>query len=98
MDQSQPDDSRMPSIAARQRTTRKRIEKWARRCLPSTATISYNPVFRMVGNICARIIEVPFSEGRLLPPNHLRVRVGTGNRILNNLVYNYSIGNQFWLA
>ena len=38
-----------------------------------------------------------FSEFKTLPPNHLRVRVGVGNRIFNNQVHCLTSGYNFWL-
>jgi len=57
-----------------------------RKFVPSVARISYNPVVKMAGNAIAGLLSLPFTELRGLPPNHLRIRIGVGNRILANHV------------
>jgi hypothetical protein len=53
-----------------------------RKFVPSVARISYNPVVKMAGNAIAGLLSLPFTELRGLPPNHLRIRIGIGNRFL----------------
>ena len=74
-----------------------KIIKLIRRLCPSNALLSYNPVFKVVGNAVSNILGAPFPEFRSLPPNHLRVRVGVGAQILNNQVHHLEIGSEFWL-
>jgi SAM-dependent methyltransferase len=68
-----------------------------RRLVPSTVSLTYNPVFKLLGNSITRVLELPFAEARNLPPNHLRVRVGTENRLVANFSYHRAVGNQMWL-
>jgi hypothetical protein len=57
-----------------------------RRFVPSVAKLSYNPFVKAAGNAIAMMLALPFPELRDLPPNHPRIRVGAGNRILNGHV------------
>jgi len=72
------------------------LVKLARRIVPSTATLSYNPLFRIVGNSLASLPNLVYPEFRDLPPNHLRVRVGVGNQLFNNQVYHKTIATNLW--
>jgi SAM-dependent methyltransferase len=69
-----------------------------RKFVPSVARLSYHPVVREAGDAIARIFAIPFPELRNLPPNHLRIRVGAGNRILNNHVDFIHASSRCWLA
>jgi SAM-dependent methyltransferase len=68
-----------------------------RKLYPSNSLLSYNPVFKLAGNVVANILGAPFPEFRSLPPNHLRVRVGAGTEVVNNHAHHLQIGSQFWL-
>jgi SAM-dependent methyltransferase len=74
-----------------------KVIELARRIYPSNSLLSYNPVFKIAGNTVANILGAPFPEFRSLPPNHLRVRVGAGTRIVNNHAHHFQIGSQFWI-
>jgi SAM-dependent methyltransferase len=52
----------------------------------------------MAGDVIARIVAWPFPELRDLPPNHLCVRIGVGNRIFNNHLAFLNTGNHCWLT
>ncbi|MBV9479834.1 MAG: class I SAM-dependent methyltransferase [Acidobacteria bacterium] len=69
-----------------------------RKLVPSVAKLSYNLAFKMAGDTVARIVAQPFPELRDLPPNHLCVRIGAGNRVFNGHVNFIQAGNQTWLA
>ena len=74
-----------------------RFDKLLRRFVPSTARLSYNPLFKFVGygvDFCMRRLFPEFAD---LPPNHLRVRVGVLNRIFFNHVHCIKSGYNFWL-
>jgi SAM-dependent methyltransferase len=72
------------------------IDRTLRRFVPSLARASYNPVFKLVVNAVAALPVLFFRELRGLPPNHLRVRIGVGNRIFfNHLVY-LNTARDFW--
>ena len=67
-----------------------------RRMVPSAAHLSYHPLFKVCGNLAANILGFPFQEFRKLPPNHLRVRVGVGNKMINNHDYHLRVGREYW--
>jgi len=75
----------------------KLIDGLLRRIVPSTATLSYNPIFKFAGSINDFLVRRLFSEVRRLPPNHLRVRVGVGNAIFNNHIFCLLSGRNYWL-
>ncbi len=68
-----------------------------RQLVPSVAKLSYNPVVKTAGNAIAWILALPFPDLRDLPPNHLRIRIGAGNRIFNGHVNFIRDGNELWL-
>ena len=69
-----------------------------RKFVPSVAKPSYHPVVRVGGDAIARMLALPFPELRDLPPNHLRLRVGAGNQILNGHVDFLDTSSRCWLA
>ncbi len=69
-----------------------------RRFVPSVAKLSYNPIVKVAGNAIARTLALPFPELRALPPNHLRIRIGAGNRIFNGHVDFIEAGSRCWLG
>jgi SAM-dependent methyltransferase len=68
-----------------------------RKFVPSTARLSYNPVIKIAGDAIARMLALPFPELHDLPPNHLCLRVGSGNRIFNGHTIFIQAGDQSWL-
>jgi SAM-dependent methyltransferase len=75
-----------------------KYDRICRRWVPSVAKLSYNPVVRAAGDAIARILALPFPELGDLPPNHLRIRVGAGNRIFNDHVDFILTGSRCWLT
>jgi SAM-dependent methyltransferase len=73
------------------------FDRVVRGFVPSLGKASYNPIFKTVGNTIASVLGLPFRELRQLPPNHLRLRVGVGNRVLTNHVYFLERGRLVWL-
>jgi SAM-dependent methyltransferase len=69
-----------------------------RKLVPSVAKLSYNPVVKIAGNAIARMLARPFPDLRDLPPNHLCIRIGAGNRIFNSHVNFIQAGNELWLT
>ena len=69
-----------------------------RKFVPSVAKLSYQPVVRVSGDAIATMLALPFPELRNLPPNHLRIRIGAGNRILNGHVDFIQASSRIWLA
>jgi len=74
----------------------KRVDRFLRWFVPSAPRLSYSPTFRIFGNALSSALALPFPEFRRLPPNHLRVRVGVGNRIVNNQAFFLNFGAFFW--
>ena len=74
------------------------MDRLIRPFIPTTAMLSYNPVFRVLGDVLSEIPSLLYPEFRGLPPNHLRVRVGVGNKLLFNQVYHLRVGAGFWLS
>jgi SAM-dependent methyltransferase len=69
-----------------------------RKFVPSLAAISYNSFVKIASGAMARMLAWPFPELRDLPPNYLRIRVGSGHRIFNGHVGFIQVGNQMWLT
>jgi hypothetical protein len=69
-----------------------------RKFVPSIARVSYNPFVKIAGNAVAGVLSRPFPELRELPPNHLCIRTGAGNRVVNNHVNFILKSYQCWLT
>jgi SAM-dependent methyltransferase len=72
------------------------VDRLIRVIIPSAAQLSYNPGFKLLGNAISAIPSLIYPEFRGLPPNHLRVRVGVGNKVIFNHVYHLEAGVLFW--
>jgi SAM-dependent methyltransferase len=64
--------------------TSRRLDKLARKIVPSTVLLSQNKALMRVTNGIDRVIAHASPEFRGLPPNHMRVRTGVGNQIIFN--------------
>ncbi len=73
------------------------VERLLRQFVPSLSKLTYNPVFSRLVDIADAPLRALFRETRSLPPNHLRIRVGVGNRILNNQIRYLTEAYCFWL-
>jgi SAM-dependent methyltransferase len=73
------------------------LDRTLRRLFPSTSLLTFNPLFRMTINAFDVVPRLVYPEFRDLPPNHLRVRIGVGNRILNNQVHFLTHARDFWM-
>jgi SAM-dependent methyltransferase len=69
-----------------------------RHFVPSMARVSYNPFVKKAGDAIARMLAWPFPELHDLPPNHLCLRVGSGNRIFNGHINFIQAGDHWWLV
>ena len=69
-----------------------------RKFVPSIAKLSYNPIVKAGGNAIASMLALPFPELRNMPPNHLRIRVGSGNSLFNGQVEFIQTGTRCWLG
>jgi len=75
------------------------LDRTLRRVVPSVAKLSYNPAFRALVDLWDLPPRLWFREFRRLPPNHLRIRIGVGNRIFANQVeYLTARIASFWVA
>jgi SAM-dependent methyltransferase len=73
------------------------LDRALRKLFPSTSKLTFNPLFRAVMNASDVIPRLIYPEFRTLPPNHLRIRIGVGNRILNNQTHFLVHARDFWM-
>jgi len=72
-----------------------KLNRLLRLFVPSVARLSYHPLFKMLNPIAD--IPILFNASyRNLPPNHLRVRIGVGNKLLFNHHYYLQAGQYFY--
>lgn len=76
---------------------KKALERLARRIVPSTSLLSHNPLFKLIVDLSDVPPRLFWPEFRNLPPNHLRIRVGVGNRFFSNQIFYLRVGEAFWL-
>ncbi len=72
------------------------LEAWVRRFIPSVSKLTYHPLVRWGLDLFDLLPRLMFRELRRLPPNHLRVRVGVGNRLFANHVAHQIQTAGFW--
>jgi len=68
-----------------------------RRVFPSTSRLTFNPLFRALANASDVLPRLKYSEFKMLPPNHLRIRIGVGNRLFNNQADYLVHARDFWM-
>jgi hypothetical protein len=73
-----------------------KLDKVMRKFIPSAAKLIYNPIFKHLVNAIDFVPRRIFSEFSNIPPNHLRIRVGVGNRILANHIFYLNEAKDFW--
>jgi SAM-dependent methyltransferase len=73
------------------------ISRLIRRVVPSTAMVSHNPFFKLAVNTMDIAPRLVWKEYRGLPPNHLRIRIGMGNRFFTNQTKFLLGAESFWL-
>jgi SAM-dependent methyltransferase len=73
------------------------FDRALRNYFPSASLLTFNPLFRAIINASDILPRLIYSEFRDLPPNHLRVRIGVGNRIFNNQVHFLTHARDFWI-
>ncbi len=76
---------------------KKTLEHLARRIVPSTSLLSHNPFFKAAVNFSDLLPRALWPEFRQLPPNHLRIRIGVGNRFFSNQTCYLRFAESFWL-
>ncbi len=69
----------------------------ARRVVPSLSLLSHNVLFKLVVDSADLVPKLVWREFRRLPPNHMRIRIGVGNRIFNNQLFYLEVARPFWL-
>lgn len=79
------------------RSVRKFLERIGRRIVPSTSLLSHNTFFKMLVNTGDLLPRLIWPEFRKLPPNHLRIRIGVGNRFFSNQTFYLQVAESFWL-
>jgi SAM-dependent methyltransferase len=73
------------------------FDRTVRKLFPSVSKLTFNPLFKTFVNACDILPRLVYPEFRSLPPNHLRIRIGVGNRILNNQVNFLVHARSFWM-
>jgi SAM-dependent methyltransferase len=73
------------------------FDRAIRKLFPSTSKLTFNPLFKATVNAFDVLPRLVYPEFRGLPPNHLRIRIGVGNRILNNQVHYLVHARDFWM-
>jgi SAM-dependent methyltransferase len=73
------------------------LDRALRKLFPSTSKLTFNPVFCAAVNATDIVPRLIFPEYRALPPNHLRIRIGVGNRIFNNQSHFLVHARDFWM-
>jgi SAM-dependent methyltransferase len=73
------------------------FDRAIRKLFPSTSLLTFNPLFKAAVNAFDVLPRLIYPEFRNLPPNHLRIRIGVGNRILNNQVHFLVHARDFWI-
>jgi SAM-dependent methyltransferase len=68
------------------------FDRLVRRLVPSVAVLSRRRGLMRILDVISRIFAAPFPEFRDLPPNHMRIRVGVGNRLLFNEAHYLKFG------
>ena len=74
------------------------FDKVVRKIFPSLSKLSYNWLFKLIVNQFDLLPRLLFRELRQIPPNHLRIRIGVGNRLFTNQIIYYAGARNFWLA
>jgi len=73
------------------------LDRTLRRFVPAVSRLTYNPVFKVVVDSFDFLPKLMYPELSRIPPNHLRIRVGVGNRLFTNKIHYLTIGSAFWM-
>ncbi len=68
-----------------------------RRLIPATAALTYNPVCKVLLDSFDLLPKLMYREIRKIPPNHLRIRIGVGNRIFANHISYIAGAKNLWI-
>lgn len=72
-------------------------DRTIRRLIPAVPALSRVKVLMWPLDVLDRVLSLPYRELRGLPPNHMRIRVGVGNRLLFNGTQFRLLPINFWL-
>ncbi len=73
------------------------LDNLLRRVVPSASRLTYNPLFKVLVDSFDLLPMLVYEELARIPPNHMRIRVGVGNRIFANHVSYLNGGTNFWI-
>ena len=73
------------------------LERTIRRAIPSASRLTYNPVFKAIVDSFDLLPKLVYREFARIPPNHMRIRIGVGNRIFANQVIFVAGPKDFWM-
>ncbi|MFL9828764.1 class I SAM-dependent methyltransferase [Rhodoplanes sp. SY1] len=79
------------------KASRPSFDKLIRRLVPSLSKLTYNKGIKLALDFPDSMLKLAFPEFRKLPPNHMRVRVGVGNRLYNNHLMYLNDAVFFWM-
>src|ERR1700754_1989192 len=74
------------------------LDRAVRKLFPSTSRLTFNPLFKATVNAFDVLPRLVWPEFRDLPPNQFRIRIGVGNRILNNQTHFLVHALSFWMS
>lgn len=72
-------------------------DRTIRRLVPAVPALSRVKVLMWPLDALDRVLNLPYRELRGLPPNHMRIRVGVGNRLLFNGTQFRMLPMNFWI-
>lgn len=72
------------------------LDAWIRRVLPAVPVLSRRRWLMLPLDAFDRLCCLPWRELRGLPPNHMRMRIGVGNRLLFNAAHFRLFPINFW--
>jgi SAM-dependent methyltransferase len=73
------------------------LDRYLRRIVPSTARLTYNPLFKVIVDSFDVLPKRAYRELANIPPNHLRIRVGVANRLFTNHINFVTGAKNFWM-
>jgi SAM-dependent methyltransferase len=85
------------TVDGRRTHSRRVFWKYVRRFIPSVAAATRNRFITAPLDMVDYVVAYPFRELRTLPPNRLRLRIGTDQRVLFGQVDHIVRANSFWL-
>lgn len=72
-------------------------DRTIRRLIPAVPALSRVKLLMWPLDALDRVLNLPYRELRGLPPNHMRIRIGVGNRLLFNAAQYRLLPINFWL-